>query len=171
MDTIHRQRAVVYVERSPQGVFDIYKLSLEKGASPEPVLRSPIGKYEARVSFDGRAIAFAAAQEERDTSIYVAPLPVTSAPVLVASGATSSPRWGRDGRVYYVDANRQLTAVPVQTSPALNVGTPRRLFEVKRPALFFEVAPDGRIVLFVPQVRAADGPIHVATSAITGGRR
>ena len=63
-----------------------------------------------------------------------------------------------------------MTAVPVRTRPSLLVGTPQQLFELKSSAMLFDVARDGRFLLLVPKVRAADGPIAVATSAITADR-
>ena len=146
---------------------DIFQLSLAKGSSPELLVRSGMDKFDARVSADGRAIAFAAA-DGTGRKVYVAPLPVTSTPVLVAVDVSSTPRWGPDGRLYYVDGASRMTAVAVRTQPSLVVGAAQPLFELTRPVVLFDVSRDGRFLLFVPTVRAAERPIAVATSAVTG---
>jgi hypothetical protein len=44
------------------------------------------------------------------------------------------------------------------------------LFQMKRPALLYDVARDGRFLLLVPLVRAGERPISVATAAVGEGR-
>lgn len=52
--------------------------------------------------------------------------------------------------------------VPVRTTPALDVGTPRALLSVPRPWFDFDVTSDaGRFIAIVPQVRAQEQPVTV----------
>ncbi|MGQ0736217.1 MAG: protein kinase domain-containing protein, partial [Acidobacteriota bacterium] len=171
MDVVPGDGAVVYIQRSKQGTFDIFRLSLAGGARvPAPVLESRHDKFEARVSPDGRAIAFAASDESR-TDLYVAPLPITSAPIVAAARVAGPPRWSSDGRrLYYLGSERQVMALAVETSPQLKVGTPQPLFQLTRPALLADVSRDGRFVLLVWQVRAGDRPISVSLGAVRGDR-
>jgi Tol biopolymer transport system component len=170
MDVIPGAQAIAYVQRSKEETYDIFRLALAAGASPEPILQSRLDKYEARVSPDGRAIAFAGIDGTR-LDLYVASLPITSAPIVAAAGAWGPPRWSADGRrLYYVGANDRMMTIPVRTTPALTVGAPELLFQLKRRALLLDVARDGRFLLLVPQVRAGVQPIAVATAAIRGAR-
>ena len=170
MDVFPDRRTIAYLERSADANYDIYQLSLTAGASPEPLLVSPSDKTEMRLSPDGRAMAFLAAGETRN-DLYVAALPVTSAPVLAASDVSGAPRWSADGRrVFYLGGTRRMMSLAVRTTPTLEVGTPQPLFELKRPAILFEVARDGRFLLLVRQIFAYEQPITVATAAIGPGR-
>ena len=89
---------------------------------------------------------------------------MTSAPVL-AAGVSGPPRWSGDGHLYYLRRDKRMMTIPVRTAPSLTVGTPRQLFQLRRPARLLVVSPDGRFLLLVPHVRAAERPISVATAA------
>ncbi len=170
MDVFPDTHTIAYLERSAAATYDIYQLSLTAGASPEPLLVSPSDKTEMRLSPDGRAMAFLAADEAR-VDLYIAALPITSAPVLAASDVSGAPRWSADGRrVFYLGGTRKMMSLAVRTTPTLEVGTPQPLFELKRPAILFEVARDGRFLLLVRQIFAYEQPITVATAAIGPGR-
>jgi Tol biopolymer transport system component len=168
MDFIPWQNTIVYVERSETGRFDILRLALAAGGSPEPLVRSRLSKYEARTSPDGRAIAFIA-EDPPKVDLYVAPLPLTDAPILAVADVAGPPRWSADGRqIYYLGGDTDLMmTVPVRTEPAVTVGAPRQLFRLKGPARLLDVSRDGRFLLVMSQVRANERPISVATAAIT----
>jgi Tol biopolymer transport system component len=170
MDVFPDTRTVAYIERTAAATYDIYQVSSAAGASPEPILMSPADKIEMRLSPDGRAMAFVVEDAAR-LDLYVAALPITSAPVLAASGVSGAPRWSADGRqVYYLGGTRQMMSLAVRTTPTLEVGTPQPLFELKRPAILFDVARNGRFLLLVRQIFAYQQPITVATAAIRPGR-
>jgi Tol biopolymer transport system component len=170
MDVFPDTRTVAYIERTAAATYDIYQVSSAAGASPEPILMSPADKIEMRLSPDGRAMAFVVEDAAR-LDLYVAALPITSAPVLAASGVSGAPRWSADGRqVYYLGGTRQMMSLAVRTTPTLEVGTPQPLFELKRPAILFDVARNGRFLLLVRQIFAYQQPITVATAAIGPGR-
>ncbi len=170
MDVIPGGRGILYIQRSKQGTFDIFRLPLEPGASPEPVLESRHDKWDARVSPDGRAIAFAGSDGPR-TDLYVAPFPISSAPIVAAAGVRGPPRWSADSRrVHYLGADDMVMTVAVGTGPRLTVGTPQPQFRLKRPAMLADVSRDGRFLLLVRQVHAAEQPLTVATAAVGGGR-
>jgi dipeptidyl aminopeptidase/acylaminoacyl peptidase len=166
MDVIPGDGAVVYVQRSKHMTYDIYR-SPRGGATPAiPLVESRLDKYDARVAPDGRAIAFAAIDGTR-LDVYVAPLPITSAPIVAASDVGGPPRWSRDNRrVYFQDRSGRVLTIPVDTGPPLVVGRPQMLFESKRPAVLSDVAADGRLLMLVRLVRAGQRPIAVATAAV-----
>ena len=57
--------------------------------------------------------------------------------------------------------------VPVGTGRPIPVGIAQPLFALKPFASLLEVARDGRFLLLVPQVRAAERPIIVDTATIS----
>lgn len=63
--------------------------------------------------------------------IYVQAFPLSGAKFQVSTGGGSEPYWRKDGaELFYVDANRNLMAVPVKSGPGLEVGLPRSLFNL-----------------------------------------
>ena len=57
--------------------------------------------------------------------------------------------------------------VPVRTGPPISVGIAQQLFALKPSASLLEVSRDGRFLLLVPQMRAAERPIIVDTAIIS----
>jgi hypothetical protein len=71
-------------------------------------------------------------------------------------GRGGSARWSSDGREVFFMLARRLYSVPIRTSPSLEIGPPRLLFElpfglrgdgVGPPA--WDVTPDGQRFIFV----------------------
>ena len=167
MDVLPGGGAVAYAERQVAGGFKIFQLPLTEGASPTPLLPPQFNSSAMRVSPDGRAMAFRQGRE-----LYVAPFPITSEPELAGTGVLIGPRWSADGRqLYYVGDDRRMMTVSVRTRPSLRVGLAQQVFELKRSAWLLEVSRDGRFLLLVPQVRAAERPIIVDTATISSRRQ
>ena len=163
---------VAYAERSAQGRFQLFQLSLTRGASPAPLLQSPLGIRGMRLSLDSRAMAYGAIGTGGRLGVYVAPVPVTDEPVLAVEGVSGTPHWSADGRqIYYVSRDDAMMTLTVQTVPALTVGAPKQLFKLRRSASLLGVSRDGRFLLLVHQVRADRSPIVVDTAAISSTRR
>jgi hypothetical protein len=59
-----------------------------------------------------------------------------------------------------------MMSVPVRTAPTLTVGTAQPLFELKRGMTFLDVSRDGRFLVQVEQVSAAQQPITVSTAGV-----
>jgi hypothetical protein len=64
-----------------------------------------------------------------------------------------------------------MITVPVRITPQLAVGTPRSIFSVKRDTSLLDVSRDGRLLLLVPHVRAAERPIVVGLAAVKSANR
>jgi Tol biopolymer transport system component len=169
MDVFPDQKAVAFLHRQAHGGFDIFRLALTADASPTPLVQSRLDKSDMRLSPDGKAMSFSASDGTR-MDLYLAPVPVTTPPVLAASDIGGVARWSADGRrVYYQGPGRVLMSLPIRTSPVLTVGTPQPLFEVRQPfAALFDVAPDGRFLFLVRQQRASQIPIAVTIDAVAG---
>jgi len=119
------------------------------------------------MSPDGRAMALIITQSDGRLNLYVAPMPLAGAPVLVADIVRSAPRWSADGReLYYVGGDSQVKAIAVRTVPSLTVGMPHPLFALKQSASLLEVSRDGRFLLLMPQVRAIERPVIVSTALL-----
>jgi Tol biopolymer transport system component len=170
MDVFPGDRAIAYVEQVPAG-FGMFTLPMAPRGLPISLRASPLSAWDLRLSPDGYSMAFIA-QDGNRRDIYIALVDATSAPVLAAQGVSGPPRWSRDGgQVYFVGRDDMLKSVVVRTRPSLEVGTVRSVFAVKRRTSLMDVARDGRFLLLVPHVRAAERPIVVGTAAIESARR
>jgi serine/threonine-protein kinase len=131
-------------------------------AAPQPFAVTTSELSSARFSPDGRWVAYASALSGRN-EIYVEPFPGPGPRVPISSAGGSEPLWSRDGRQLFYQNGDRLLAVPVSTTGAFTVGTPRVLFEGRyRPGSNavtpFDISLDGKRFLRVQQVQP-DRPI------------
>jgi Tol biopolymer transport system component len=141
---------------SPDGGFVIYSSSQLGGnrlfalpvtADPKPVeiMRSDAPILGARLSPDGRLLAYQSTDSEQDPiesvrrRIWVRPFDMATgagAPSVPAAGEANLTMglgiwWRQDGReLYYLGPEHGVMAVDVRAAPSVELGTPRRLFTV-----------------------------------------
>jgi Tol biopolymer transport system component len=90
---------------------------------------------QARLSPDGRFLAFTSSEEDRP-QIYVIPVPPTGARWQISTQGGFDARWRRDGKeLYYLAPDRALMAVSVALDPTFRAGPPQRLFMTRVPDL------------------------------------
>jgi Tol biopolymer transport system component/predicted Ser/Thr protein kinase len=107
----------------------------------------------ASLSPDGRWLAYASVTGGQ-SQVFVQSFPDPSVAKVAASGPGASyPRWNpKGGELFFVSYAQRVMAVPVKTTPQLEVGAPVALFELNaggqtNPGAFvspFDVMPDGR---------------------------
>ena len=169
-------KTVVFQQRTGRGDVDIFALPLAGGPTASPVLQSPFDEWDASLSPDGRLLAFVSNESGRP-ELYLTSFPDGRTKTRVSTGglrgtpsrpgATRSVAWSRHGReLFYVSADRELVAVPIRTTGALEVGTPATLFALKGAAWnSFDVSADGkRFLAVVPEVVANEQPLTVVLS-------
>ena len=112
-------------------------MPLDGPATPSPLFGSRFNEADPRFSPDGRAMSFISDESGR-FEVYVAPFPPTGGKTPVSAGIAGGERlaggarWSHDGReLFYVSADRRLMAVPVRTTPMLEVGSPAPLFALQ----------------------------------------
>jgi Tol biopolymer transport system component len=147
-------RAVVY-----QVDNDVKVRALAAGAIPEVVAASVNIENQARVSPDGRWVAFVTDESGSD-EVVVQPFRTSGVRVQVSSNGGAEPVWSRDGRRLFYRANRQFMAATVVTAPSLAVASRVVLFadrfvSAAAPHANYDVSPDGRRLLVLD---AADEP-------------
>jgi len=149
-------RTLVYTERGELGNFDIWSLALDGSSPPNPLVRSSASKGSVRFSPDGRYLAFLSS-ESGQLEVYVMPFPGPGEKVRISEGGASQVRWAPTGELFYSSGDRSLVAVPIKTSPRLEIGTPEKLFQQSgRPWNDFDVTRDGRRFLAIVPERVAD---------------
>ena len=156
---------------------DIWMLPLGGDRKPVPVLQTNFNELQARLSPDGRWMAYVSDESGR-FEIYVKSFnaPSTTAPTpegkwLLSKGGGTEPRWSRDGRaLFYLGVGGSVMAVDIKTTPAFEPGMPKPLFQIPAGATIWDVAPDGqRFLLPVLTAESSRVPFTVVlnwTSAL-----
>jgi len=113
---------------------DIMALPLMEEGKPIPLVATPFDENYAKVSPDGRWLAYTSDESGR-FEVYVTSFPAASGKWQVSTDGGSFPRWRGDGReLYYLAPGNVLTAVTVAgTASAFTVEQPQALFKTNLP--------------------------------------
>jgi len=163
-------RYMVFSRFKPPGQagVDTWLLSLSGVPKASPFIESPFDKAQARISPDGRWLAYTT----NDSGMYQImvqsfPDPNRGRWQITAQGGIE-PKWRRDGReLYYLALDGNLMAVPIkETKPdqPFEAGTPITLFQTSLAVSRtnsprdrrYDVAPDGRFLIAMPASGGAE---------------
>ena len=172
-----RRLFAICVGRSPNGAghcrscraalsgFYIPAASVTGGS--RPLLTTPANEAQARLSPDGRWIAYAS-DSSGTQEIYVRRYPSMDAPRQVSAGGGSQPQWrGDQQELFYLSPDRSLMAVTVTTGANLPFDAPRRLFRApiadspSDARESYAPMPDGRSFLIDARRERVPAPITV----------
>ena len=136
------------------GGSDVWTVPLERGATPQRLLAEAFTERDARISPDGRWLAYVSDESGRP-EVSVRSLAGPSRRIVVSVGGGDQPVWSHDGReLFFAAAQGSLYSVSVRPDPqdGLAFGTATRL---KVPPLgerhwgtIYEVSSDGRRFYF-----------------------
>ena len=158
---------IVYWKQNDKSGDDIKVLPLSGERKPGNYLATQFDEQWGKVSPDGRWMAYQSNDSGR-FEIYVQSFPEPGHKVTVSKTGGTHPRWRSDGKeLYYVSADHQLMAAPVQTGGSFTAGAPVALFEIgnhgRRNNLYaYDVSADGQRFLVVrPEEDASTRPLTV----------
>jgi Periplasmic component of the Tol biopolymer transport system len=116
---------VVFEETDPKTKFDIRLVTLKGAHTSTPLIQTPFNDQNPALSSDGAWLAYQSDESGR-AEVYVCPFPkVDSGRWQVSTAGGTRPLWSRDGRdLFYLDVDRRLTVVSVQTQPTFHVSPP-----------------------------------------------
>jgi Tol biopolymer transport system component len=147
--------------------------------APQPVIEGRSVTSHARVSPDGRWIAFASG-ESGGFQVYVQSFPSGAVRTAVSIEGGIQPKWSHDGReLLFLGLNRMLMAVPLTLSEgAVQAGRPQPLFDTKiEPTTGsywhqYDVSADGkRLLVNAPVVTDAAVTVVVNWPALVQQRQ
>jgi eukaryotic-like serine/threonine-protein kinase len=174
-------RYIVFSRFKPQGQagVDTWLLSVSGEPKASPFIESPFDKSQARISPDGRWLAYAT----NDSGMYQImvqsfPDPNRGRWQITAQGGIE-PKWRRDGReLYYLAFDGNLMAVPIRETrldQPFAAGTPVTLFQTSLAVSRtqsprdrrYDVAPDGRFLVAMPAAAALE-PVTAVVNWASG---
>jgi len=151
------EEMVFWAKPSPQDQ-DVWVLPMEGDRTPAPLLATHFIEDNPRISPDGRFLAYVS-DESGKREVFVTRFPSAEGKWQVSVDGGSFPVWSPDGgALFYLDSTR-VKQVDVVTSPSLQLGTPRTLFDAAEVGIDvqgfsrFDVSRDGRELLMVREVR------------------
>jgi Tol biopolymer transport system component len=148
--------------------FDTWAIGLDDPGRQSALLATTFNEYQARLSADGRFLAFVSNESGRN-EVYVSSFPPRGLHTPVSTGGGTVPRWSRDGReLFFLSADRRLMATPVRMTPRLTVGTPAALFPLRGRRIWkdYDVSPDGkRFLAIVTDVLGDEQPMTAVVNA------
>jgi len=158
------------------GGYDTWLLPLAGDRKPRAFLESQFDKFHARVSPNGRYIAFATNETGTyQVVVHTFPDPNGGKWTISAEGGVE-PKWSRDGReLYYLAFDGRLMSVAI-TGPNFNAGRPTPLFQTPlrvTPASptrdrRYDVAPNGKFLIVTPGERGAFAPFTIVVNWMKG---
>jgi hypothetical protein len=148
---------------------DLLTLDAADAKTLRPVVRGSFVEIELQFSPDGRFFSYSSDESGRP-EIYVQPWPPNGdkSQVSVAGGVDA--RWRPDGKeLFYLSPQRELMAVPIDTSKGFEAGRPMRLFETRITGPLglghrfpYAVSRDGkRFLMYVSAAQAGSRPAAV----------
>ena len=151
-DWSRERQQIIYTRHDPATKLDLWELSLPQ-ATNRPLLATPFNEVQARISPDGRWIAYASDASEMQ-EVYVRRYPQLDRPQLVSRGGGAQPQWRADRQeLFYLAPGGSLMAVPVSGGDLLTFSAPRRLLRIPTRDSpsgardSYAVMPDGRSFL------------------------
>jgi serine/threonine-protein kinase len=133
---------------------DISYLPLDGDASPVTFLNGPASEGYPSISPDGKLLAYESDESGSD-QVFLTQFPSGEGKWQVSVSSASQPRWSGTGEelFYYDFSFGRMMAVSVKTDPAVQLGTPVKLFDTRAaglsPIAGFDVAPDGQRFLMI----------------------
>jgi Tol biopolymer transport system component len=143
-------RTIVFTTIDPRTQADIWTMPAA-GGQQVPLLATAFNEYAARLSPDGQWLAYTSDESGRP-EVYVQRFPSGRDKSQLSTQGGSHPQWRADGReLFYLAANRTVSALAMTLAPSLTAGRPGRIFDVpvdtslgSMHAVHFVVSADGQ---------------------------
>lgn len=152
----------------------LWILPLFGNRKPVPYLQTTFNEMNARVSPDGRWLAYSSDESGRE-EVYVQSFPAAANKAQISNDGGAQPAWRGDGKeLYYVAPDKKVMSVDIKEGALLEPGVPRVLFQTEIAKAMearnqYEVTSDGRLFMVNTPVREiAAAPIIVFANWTAG---
>jgi eukaryotic-like serine/threonine-protein kinase len=133
---------------------DLWIVPLFDGRRPYPYLETPFNEMKAKMSPDGKWVAYVSDETSRN-EIYVDSFPRRSGKRQISIQGGDRPVWSRNGNeLFFIGADQTMMAADIrERGGRLDVSVPRSLFPVRVSMGFgsdrsgFDVSDDGRFLI------------------------
>jgi serine/threonine protein kinase len=173
LDWFRDDRSLLYYARSPNGEFDLWMLPSTADRTPVGVLRTTFQEGYARLSPDGRWMAYVSDESGRN-EVYVRAFPSGDGKRQVSTQGGLEPMWRGDAKeMFYLAPDRSLMSVVVRGGTTFEANPPTRLFETRMSVVSnpsytrnqYVVSADGqRFLINQPDAGTPLSPITVVVN-------
>jgi Tol biopolymer transport system component len=169
-------RYLIFSINQPRTGLDFWVLSLSETDSPRPLLETAGNERQARISPDGRWLAYAS-DESGMWEVYVQELPGLGSKRALSIGGGAGPMWAQNGReLFYLSTDKRLMSVEFGASGPRTPTRPVPLFspplsgDVWDARNYYVVSRDGERFLFNAVEENEDIPITVMVNWLAAAR-
>jgi serine/threonine protein kinase len=128
--------ALIYTVRGRESGFDVWMAPTAGDRTPVPLLRTGFNEGHARLSPNGRWMAYVSDESGR-YEVYVRAFPSGDGKRQISVQGGLEPAWSGSGReLFYLAPDRSLMTVSVEAGSTLDAGLPSRLFETRMSVVF-----------------------------------
>jgi serine/threonine-protein kinase len=130
----------------------IWILQVDGDRKPRPFLHVPFLEDQARLSPNGRWLAYVSGESGR-AEVYVVPFPGSGGRWPISTDGGSQPVWARNGQELFYRSGDRMMAVAVTTDANFGASKPRLLFEANDPpdaGPSYDVTPEGEFLMIEP---------------------
>ena len=158
-------RQMIYAQIDAETKLDLWSIPVS-GGTPTPLLKTAFNEAQARISPDGRWMAYVTEQSGTG-EVWVRRYPQMDEARQVSVGGGGQPQWRSDqSELFYLSPGHALMAVDAPGAARLSFGSPRRLFHTSIVGGLsdardsYAVMPDGATFL-VYGARETAGPAPI----------
>jgi len=155
---------ILFHRVDPGTRWNIYRLRAEAGSKAEPLVIGPHIEVGARMSPDGRWIAYLSDETGR-LDMFVRSLAANGPKVQVSTGGVQFGWWTRDARhLLFTKHDRTLWQIPIDlTGVSPRLGAPQQMGTFPAGIVAMDRAEDGRFLALVAE-RTEGGSITIVQS-------
>jgi Tol biopolymer transport system component len=139
-------KSLVFTESDSISDRDLFIFSPASGEEPRKLLDTQFAEENARISPDGRWIAYVS-NSSGDRQVFVQGFPDMEGMWQISNEGGTNPRWSPDGSELFYRNEDKFMVVPIESEPTFSPGNPQVLFEGNYTE--YDLAPDGERFIMV----------------------